>query len=245
MPLIEILCLAVGFTGGVTLLWLAGLVRAALTRQPALQAHFTGIADFLTRSIAAANREILVLADGIESPAILQALLDAKNRKVEVEAVFGPSSQPGTLQAHVASRPVAANAVLIDGRTLLLASEPFGDGGTLVEAKDHSAFLLSFREAILSAKTPDPTPSVKPEPRPVPVFAPMPAPQEPFSYSYDPPAPTPADEVFAAVAKPAPPPLVDDEEDAPTGAAPVTLAAAELFARLRKEVAAARAEEGA
>ncbi|MBY0230169.1 MAG: hypothetical protein K2W96_12880 [Gemmataceae bacterium] len=236
MPLIEILCLATGFTGGVTLLWLAGLVRAALTRQPALDARFAGIADHIVQAVAAARREILLLGDAIESPAVLQALLDAKGRKVSVEAVLGPGNEPGAIGAHVAAKPVAANALLIDGRMLLLLSEPFGDGGNLVEARDHAGFLALFRERILATRTPDPAPAPAPEPKPVPVFSPTP----PFSYTD--PATSAADEVMATMAKPALPPL--EEEDAHAGAAPVPLAA-ELFARLRKEVASAGSDGSA
>ena len=253
MPLIELLFLATGFTGAVTLLWLARIARDAFVREPALAAHFgPGLAERIAKEIAAARREVLLLADGIDNPAILQALLDARERKLAVEVVLGPAAEPGSLQALIAARPVAANALLLDGQTLLLASEPFADDGCLTVATGHAGFLHSFREQILAARAPATAPV---EPRPVPVYVPASAPaqavvapqDEAFSYSFNPPTARPADDMLASVAKPAPPLLEDDEEeDGPAAGAPtVTLAAADLFARLRREVAGARSEEPA
>jgi hypothetical protein len=71
---------------------------------------------------------------------------------------------------------------------------------------------------------------------------------EVFSYSYDqsaqeapPPEPAPAPEPPRMT--PPPKPVEQPKETPALGSPPVTLAASELFARLRREVAAAREQE--
>jgi hypothetical protein len=164
----------------------------------------------------------------------------------------------------------STSAVLIDGRVLLVWDEPWGSGeaeagGLMMTFKGQVALSAAFREQILSlrdrARPPVPAPAA------IPVFtlptalpdtraaAPEPAPSAPaptasdevFSYSFNhtaPEAPAVPQAMPVASAPPPSPMLAAAAEEKadrpPASAAPATLAAADLFARLRREVAAAR-----
>ncbi len=280
MQLMEVLFVATGFTGAVTLIWLARIAARLFTRTPVASAQFgPGASDRVVREVGAARREVLLLAGDLACPPITQALIDAKTRKAGVDVILGPDADAAPLSAggllplvHDSLSHGGTNAVLVDGRTLLVAGGPFagadGDSGHLLVFKDHPELIAAFRERMLALRASGRQPQAPAAPVPVftlppvasqvaapaPIEAPpapatMPAQDEVFSYSF--PAPAPAAEMPAITPPPpapvveAPPPAATAEPSAPLGSPPATLAAAELFARLRREVAAARELEGA
>lgn len=299
MVVMEALLLATGLTGGLTLVWLLRLVAGMFARPAVVAAQFgDGTVDRALRELAAARREVLLLTDCLDCPAVAQALVEARARKAQVDVILGPSAEtdPGSslpalldggLMPLIADhRPrVSGNVLLIDGRTLLVSSGPFHPdeerqtaGPHLIVCKDQPELIGPFREQLLGcragARQPRGTTAAVAAPAAPVVKMPAAPPEESFpSYTTpdDPPPalPTPASSMLSRpLAPPAPPvkeeaevvavaptpklPALSDEDDAaemdglpdqpPAGAPPVTLAAAELFARLRREVAAAPAE---
>lgn len=137
----DILLIATGFTGALTLLYLARLAHRSFYPPQGLSVHFSpagGCTDAVVREIAAARQEILVLAYGFTSRPISQALVDAKLRGVDVEIILDHSNEKDAhsdlhflleqkltpvIDAHHA---IAHNKVmLIDGRTIVTGSFNF------------------------------------------------------------------------------------------------------------------------
>ncbi len=90
------LLLATGFTGALTFVYVGHLVKQWLWATPLIQAHFSpkgGCTDAIVRELAAAHREVLVLAYGFTSRPIAQALVDAKLRGAHVEVVLDHSNE--------------------------------------------------------------------------------------------------------------------------------------------------------
>jgi hypothetical protein len=332
MQLMEILLIATGFSGGLTLVWLARAAAGLFASRPATEPHFgPGTLDRVLRELAAARREVLLFTDGLNCPVVAQALVEARARKAQVDVVLGAvaetdseSSLPFLLDNGLAvmiedhATRLSGNVLVIDGRTLVVASGPFhpdeeqhAAGCHLIVWKDQPEVVGPFREQVLARRTttrparrtlgpaavapqqpfpsytaPEPPAPSYTDPEPPPVAQPpapsytAPEPPMPAASSFpsyttpepepepepDLPPPTPTvasllsrplatfeppaenDEALRMPRRPSPPDLSDDEFDgqalpdqAPSGAPPVTLAAAELFARLRREVAA-RAE---
>lgn len=285
--MMDLLLLATGLTGGLTLVWLLRLVAGLFGRPPVVAAQFgDGTVDRALRELAAARREVLLLTDCLDCPAIAQAIIEAHGRKMQVDLILGPSAEtdPGSLLALLLEkglmpliddhRPrVSGNVLLIDGRTLLVSSGPFHPdeeqqtaGSHLIVCKDQADLIGAFREQLLGcragARQPRGTvaasvqvPAASPEPSFPSYTTPDddPPPPPPVSSMLSRPlaAPAPAVKEEAEPARPLPklPALSDEDgmdglpEEAPAGAPPVTLAAAELFARLRREVAASSSAE--
>jgi phosphatidylserine/phosphatidylglycerophosphate/cardiolipin synthase-like enzyme len=137
----DLLLIATGFTGALTLLYLARVAHRSLHPPPGLSVHFSpagGCTDAVVREIAAAKHEILVLAYGFTSRPISQALVDAKLRGVDVEIILDHSNEKDAhsdlqflleqklapvIDAHHA---IAHNKVmLIDGKTIVTGSFNF------------------------------------------------------------------------------------------------------------------------
>jgi phosphatidylserine/phosphatidylglycerophosphate/cardiolipin synthase-like enzyme len=146
----DALLIATGFTGALTLLYLARLFFRSFHQPQGLSVHFSpagGCTDAVVREIAAAKHEVLVLAYGFTSRPISQALVDAKLRGVDVEIILDHSNEKDThsdlqflleqklvpvIDAHHA---IAHNKVmLIDGKTIVTGSFNF-----TAHAESHNA----------------------------------------------------------------------------------------------------------
>jgi phosphatidylserine/phosphatidylglycerophosphate/cardiolipin synthase-like enzyme len=222
----DALLIATGFMGALTLVFLARKVWKFFHAPLHFEVYFSptgGCTDVVVREIAAARHEVLVLAYGFTSRPISQALVDAKFRGVHVEVVLDHSNEkdphsdlPFLLEQKLAPlidahHAIAHNKVmLVDGKTLLTGSFNFTQA-----AESHNA------ENLLVIKG---------------------APELAAAYRHDfahHKAHARAAEVDAAAHAQAGGPHYHpakghDENPADAIAPTTTLAAAELFARLRK-----------
>jgi phosphatidylserine/phosphatidylglycerophosphate/cardiolipin synthase-like enzyme len=135
------LLMGTGFTGALTLVYLARLVLHRFQALPSVRAHFSpqgGCTDAVVRELQAARHEILVLAYGFTSMPLAQALVDAKMRGVHVDIVLDHSNekdahsdlhfllQQGVVPVIDAHHAIAHNKVMIiDGRILITGSFNF------------------------------------------------------------------------------------------------------------------------
>jgi phosphatidylserine/phosphatidylglycerophosphate/cardiolipin synthase-like enzyme len=163
----DALLIATGFTGAFTFLFFARKVLRSFHPPQSLSVHFSpsgGCTDAVVREIAAAKREVLVLAYGFTSRPISQALVDAKLRGVDVEIVLDHSNEKDehsdlhflleqklapVIDAHHA---IAHNKVmLIDGQTIVTGSFNFTahaeshNAENLVIIKGHPDLVSSYR----------------------------------------------------------------------------------------------------
>jgi len=179
MTLMEWLMLATGVSGALTVIWLVGLVQSCFVRSPVVELYAGsgvqpgGLLDRVLREIAAARREILFCTDLLENPSVAEALLAARSRGLTVEILLGTVAEVYTgstlgmfLQQQLfpliddhASR-IACHGLLIDGRTLLLASGPFhteeeqcAGGVYLLRVQNLPEILGVFREILSALRT--------------------------------------------------------------------------------------------
>jgi phosphatidylserine/phosphatidylglycerophosphate/cardiolipin synthase-like enzyme len=234
----ELLLLATGFTGALTLRWLLGLV---VSRSPSSATpHFApaaACAEVIAREISAARSEVVLMASVFSCRPVAQALVEARLRGVAVEVVLdaGNETDPGSEMHFLVEQglppmlddqhPVAHNLVVIDGRHVLTGNFTF----TQADSPITEDLLVVHGDAALASAYRQEFAAHKAHARAVPAKTATPA-------------PTPQDDVLAAVAQN----LVEGELPAeePDEAAPVvTPASAELFARLRQELATAGEDE--
>jgi hypothetical protein len=228
---------ATGFTGALTLLWLVRLFRGQ--GRGTAEVTFAAAeerAEPLLRAIAAARREVLLWADRLASRPLAQALIDAKLRGVGVEVLLDAANEhdaesdlhflveqglPPFLEeaGALAGRLVC----VVDGGTVAVGS--LSDAAGLVVLHEHGGAAGAYRAEFGARKA---------QARALPSKAAAP-PEEVQAPLEESPAP-PAEDVLTAVAKGLT--ATEDEAPAATGPAPlVTPAAAEMLARLRKEMA--------
>jgi phosphatidylserine/phosphatidylglycerophosphate/cardiolipin synthase-like enzyme len=211
-----------------------------------VSAHFSpsgGCTDVIVREIAAARREILVLAYGFTSRAIAQALVDAKFRGVHLEVVLDHSNEKDErsdlhflLEQKVtplidAHHAIAHNKVmLIDGKTLLTGSFNFTQAAethnaeNLVVIKGHPELISAYRQDFDHHKA---------HARAVELGDVQHAPAADHRHTR---TPAKHEDVLAAAAHGTTQSPYEEDEGKEGANRPVTtLAAAELFARLRKE----------
>ncbi|MFO0927013.1 MAG: hypothetical protein U0736_08215 [Gemmataceae bacterium] len=225
--------IATGFTGALTVVWLARLVGQLFRKAVSVAVSFApggGCTDVLVREIGAGRREVLVLAGQLANRTLAQALVDARLRGVNVELVLAPmnATNPGSdlaflkeqgLEPLLGKPGLLHHFVLIDGRTLLSASFPFVSRadtdlvGNLLVVRGHAELLQACREEFVrhrelireAAPLPAPTATapIVPAPTPPPV-APTPAPAAVVPAPVAPTPSTPAVVVPPAVTVPAP-----------------------------------------
>jgi phosphatidylserine/phosphatidylglycerophosphate/cardiolipin synthase-like enzyme len=135
------LLLATGFTGALTVVFLARVVHRKLTIPPSTVSHFSpkgGCLEVVVRAISAARHEVLVLAYSFTAREIAQALIDAKLRGVHVEIILDHSNEKetytelpflieqGLAPLIDADHAIAHNKVMvIDGHKILTGSFNF------------------------------------------------------------------------------------------------------------------------
>jgi phosphatidylserine/phosphatidylglycerophosphate/cardiolipin synthase-like enzyme len=92
----EWLLLATGFTGALTVVFLARMIHRKLTIPASTTSHFSphgGCTEIIVRAISAARHEVLVLAYSFTAREIAQALVDAKMRGVHVDIILDHSNE--------------------------------------------------------------------------------------------------------------------------------------------------------
>jgi phosphatidylserine/phosphatidylglycerophosphate/cardiolipin synthase-like enzyme len=162
------LLIATGFTGALTARYLLRLVLHIWHAPASVAVHFSpkgGCTDAVLRELAAARREVLVLAYSFTSRAISQALVEAKLRGVHVDIVLDHSNEKETysdlhffmeqgvvplIDTHHA---IAHNKVMvIDGRTIVTGSFNFThqaeneNAENLLILKGHPELVRSYRQ---------------------------------------------------------------------------------------------------
>src|SRR5262245_13209394 len=135
----DALLIATGFTGALTFAWLLRLAVQFIRPAPSVSVSFApagGCGDVLVREIGTAQREVLVLAGQLANRPVAQALVDARMRGAAVEVILDQASERDPqsdlsflteqgLTPMTAGKPgLHHQFVLIDGKTLLLASFP-------------------------------------------------------------------------------------------------------------------------
>lgn len=141
MQLLEGLLLATGFSGALTLGWLARLVWARFRPPLFAYVHFSphgGCTEVVVRELGLARREVLLLAYGFTSRPIAQALVEAKLRGVHVEVILDHSNEgdPHSEMSHLVEQglvpfiddhhAIAHNkVVVIDGMVVITGSFNF------------------------------------------------------------------------------------------------------------------------
>src|SRR5438128_1854728 len=99
--LMEVLLIATGFSGALTLVWLVRVVLRLFRMSAAAAVHFapgTAPVDALVRLIGAARREVLLMADTLACRPVAQALVEARMRRAGVDVLLAANSEndPGS-----------------------------------------------------------------------------------------------------------------------------------------------------
>jgi phosphatidylserine/phosphatidylglycerophosphate/cardiolipin synthase-like enzyme len=162
------LLVATGFTGALTLVFLARWVHGWVVPPRVVSAHFSpkgGCTEAVVREIQKAHREVLVLAYSFTSKPITDALIEAKKRGVKVEIVLDRSNEQDSystlallaekglaplLDSHHA---IAHNKVMmIDRHTLITGSFNFThqaeveNAENLLVLKGHGELMDHYRQ---------------------------------------------------------------------------------------------------
>jgi len=168
MQILEALLLATGFSGAMTLGWLARFVWARFRPPLFAYVHFSphgGCTDVVVSEIGSARREILLLAYGFTSLPIAQALVAAKLRGVHVEVILDHSneSDPHSEMGHLVAQglvpsiddhhAIAHNkVVIIDGKIIITGSFNFtqhaetSNAENLLVLRNHHELATAYRK---------------------------------------------------------------------------------------------------
>lgn len=148
--------IATGFMGALTLLFVGRILARKLGLGADTQAFFSpggGGRDALLRALGKARREILVQVYAFNDEALLNALVEAKKRGVQVEVILDPHHDKVRTEDHqflvaqgmdplIDVEPRAnPQVVLIDGKTAITGSYDF----TPQAEAEHAQTLLLFR----------------------------------------------------------------------------------------------------
>jgi phosphatidylserine/phosphatidylglycerophosphate/cardiolipin synthase-like enzyme len=176
--------IATGFTGALTLVFLARLAARRLGRMASTAVYFSpkgGCQEAVVRELRAARREILVQAYSFTSDALSRALLDAKKRGVHVDVLLDRSNeQERYSDLHVflenglpplidGSHAIAHNKVMIiDQKTVVTGSYNFTNQAehenaeNLLILKGNPELVRAYRQAFLEHKAHCKPPQAKP-----------------------------------------------------------------------------------
>jgi len=170
----EYLLIGTGFTGALTLLYLARLLRNNVRVTPSIAVHFSpkgGCTDAILREIGHARHEIQILAYSFSSKPIAQALVEAKLRGVHIDIVLDHSNEKesysdlpffveqGIVPVIDPHHAIAHNKVMvIDSHTLITGSFNFThqaeaeNAENLLIIKGHPELVHTYRENIAAHK---------------------------------------------------------------------------------------------
>jgi hypothetical protein len=140
--LMDVLLIATGFSGAMTLLWLARLVARRYLPATGASVHFgpgPGPIEAMVREIAVARHEVLLMAEVLACRPIAQALVDARLKQmVQVNVLLAAASEnhptsdlPFLIEQGLL--PIVADEqgqlgapiVLVDGKTVAIGSIDF------------------------------------------------------------------------------------------------------------------------
>jgi phosphatidylserine/phosphatidylglycerophosphate/cardiolipin synthase-like enzyme len=163
-----------GFTGALTLVFLARLVLRRLGRMPALAAHFSprgGCQEAVVREVKKARREILVQAYSFTADPLTYALVEAKKRGVHVDVLLDRSNEverysdlhifleQGLAPLIDANHAIAHNKVMIiDQKVLITGSYNFTNQAEEENAENllvitgHPELVRQYRQNFLAHK---------------------------------------------------------------------------------------------
>jgi phosphatidylserine/phosphatidylglycerophosphate/cardiolipin synthase-like enzyme len=169
------LLLATGFTGGLTLVFLARRVKRWLFKPVEVWVRYSpkgGCTEAVVGELNQARREILVQAYSFTSRPIAQALVDAKARGVHVDILLDRSNEAethtelgellgqGIKPLIDAEHAIAHNKVMIiDGHTIVTGSFNFTNQAehenaeNLLVIKHHRDLARAYRENFLNHKS--------------------------------------------------------------------------------------------
>ncbi len=181
------LLVATGFTGALTLRYLARMVYRLWHTPFSAEVHFSpkgGCTETVVRELGAARHLVQVLAYSFSSKPIAQALVDAKLRGVHVEIVLDHSNETETysdlhffLEQGLAPlidphHAIAHNKVMIiDNRTLVTGSFNFThqaeaeNAENLLVLKGQPELLKAYRQNFADHKAHAREPQVKAQPK--------------------------------------------------------------------------------
>jgi hypothetical protein len=225
----DVLLIATGFTGALTLVWLARLAVKVLFAQGGT-AHFgESCTDAILAEVKGARREVLLAAGTLASRPVAQALVDARLRGAQVEVILGSAGEADAdselhflagqgLTPLVEDDPASRDYLLIDGRTAVVLPSP--GFALIVRGLADVAHAIAGDFAARRGKA-----------RALPVSTERPSTDGPDRAT---------DDLLEAVARSVTAPTTSGES---ASGPVVTAATAELFARLRQEAAEAPAEE--
>jgi hypothetical protein len=269
--LMDVLMIATGSSGALTLLWLVRLVARMLGTPAGTTAHFAPSSDpvdVLVREVGGAKSQVHLMAGPTNCRPVAQALVDARLRHVQVEVLLdGEAEKDPDSDLHflvqqglvplVAPAPPALRGLVavIDGKTVACGSiEKTGEAaaGQLLLVRGNADLVAACQKQFATLRGPAravggmaaTNPPRGDETKPVPPDVTTPAPE----VSPAVPASRAADDVLAAVARGLATQTSDEsareeEEYSTTSGTTVTRATAELFARLRREAAASEEDD--
>ncbi len=157
--LMDVLMIATGFSGAMTLLWLARLLVRRFLAPAGAVVHFgpgsAGV-DTLVREIAAARQEVLLMAETLACPPLAQALVDVRQKPaVRVDVLLGPAAQKEAsdfsflveqgLVPQVAG-DLGGLVVVVDGKTVVLGSGDIGGTGVVLMVRGQADLARTCRE---------------------------------------------------------------------------------------------------
>lgn len=175
---------ATGFLGAMTLMFVARLLARKLGIGPSIQTYFSpsgGARDALLRILNRARREVLLQVHSFQDETLLNALVEAKKRGVNVEVILDPHHEKirtddfqfllaqGIDPLLDVEAKANMQAILIDGRTLITGSYDFSPQAEgeyaqhLLVHRGHPDLVQEFRENFLKHKGHSKAPQKKEE----------------------------------------------------------------------------------
>jgi hypothetical protein len=156
----ENLYIATGFMGALTLVWLVRFVLKAIITPPGVAIHFTeACRDAVLPELAAARREIILVARTLACRPIAQALIDARLRSVRVEVFLPAGGEKNAASDHAflveqglpprdLDHQPGCDYLLIDDRTIVflnadLSATPVT--GHVLVVRGHSDLVAALR----------------------------------------------------------------------------------------------------
>ena len=183
----DVLLIAIGFTGALTCVWIARLVSGLFYKPMQVSVCFAprGSLDVLLRELAGARKSIQLLAGQLACASLAEALHQAHSRRVQVEILLDPASETDPLcdlafLIEVGLQPLVVartglhhQCVIIDGKTAILTSFPLTSqadteqSGSLLIVRHHPTLLAELLQEFALHRETARQAEVRPAPRPL------------------------------------------------------------------------------
>jgi hypothetical protein len=171
--LMDVLLIATGFSGALTVLWLARLVARVFHAAAGATAHFApgpGPVDALVREIGVARRDVHLMAGALACRPVAQALVDARLRQVQVDVLLDAAAEKDPdsdlhflvqqgLVPLLAAEPSGLRGlvVVVDGKTVVSGSvdgTAESPAGHLLVVRGHADLAASCRQQLAGLRGP-------------------------------------------------------------------------------------------